>query len=619
MDEQRGQLVVTPRGMRVVQTFAATLLALALVAISSGGGDPAAADDTWMHLRGAAALAAAPCPEADSIALPTASPARIEAARAGSFDVFGPKPTELSVPIDWSTDPLDAERYRQNLHKLRFLEPLLYSYASSHDVEDLRAALAIGLDWIRQNPRRDPATPLVAWSDKVIGDRTPYLAYLLRASACEGMLEARERGLLLASLEEHGRALAASKTFTPDNHGLFVDLGLLRLANSLPFFDQASSWRALSRKRFESTLRGRLSQGVWLEHSSAYQLLAIRALEEYMSVLGDDPELAELLAGMQAAAGWFVKPDGQITQFGDSNIEPVPSSIAERAAGLSGAQAYFGAGFAFVRAAGADGEPGYLAVTDGFHNLTHKHADELSFELFDHGTSIVTDTGLYAKDPGQIRDFVTSNRAHSTLTVDGLDLPISDPRAAYGSGLVAAGEGEGWYAIEGVNPLLGPQGVHHARLFLYRPGEALVIVDRVRAAAVHTYTRYLQLGPAVELGQASGGQATLTAPGLEGAVTDAPARPPATRSQARGQKEPMQGFTSPEFRELTPRWTLAYVDQAASEVRALSISLDANGLRATGAAAAGTRVEVDLVDSSGARTALVITRERRKLAVAPGP
>ena len=70
-----------------------------------------------------------------------------------------------------------------------------------------------------------------------------------------------------------------SANYTRDNHGLFADLGLARLTAFLPFTDQAGRWRALARARFESTLRRRLSQGVWLEHSSAYQFLAIRPLD----------------------------------------------------------------------------------------------------------------------------------------------------------------------------------------------------------------------------------------------------------------------------------------------------------------------------------------------------
>ena len=237
---------------------------------------------------------------------------------------------------------------------------------------------------MRQNPLGDRGTPAEAWTDKVTGDRTPYLAYILRAGSCEDLLSSPQRRLLLASLAEHGRVLASKRTYTRDNHGLFADLGLARLTAFIPFSEQAERWRELARTRFETTLRRRLSQGVWLEHCSAYQFLAIRPLDSMLAVLGPDPELTELRDRMRAAAAWFVRPDGQMTQFGDSNLEPVPAWAQGQAPGT---QAYFGAGFAFVREPGANGGLGYLAVTDGFHNLTHKHADELSFELFDHGAT----------------------------------------------------------------------------------------------------------------------------------------------------------------------------------------------------------------------------------------
>lgn len=115
-----------------------------------------------------AALDAAPCPSTTSLARPTVSPARIEAARERRFSVFGPRPTELDEPIDWHTDPLGVERYRQNLHKLRFLTPLLSSYAYDDQAADLDQAVAIGLDWVRHNPRGEPGTADEAWSSKVV-------------------------------------------------------------------------------------------------------------------------------------------------------------------------------------------------------------------------------------------------------------------------------------------------------------------------------------------------------------------------------------------------------------------------------------------------------------------
>lgn len=584
-----------------------------LLAGPAAFGGASGSPDWWRGLSPPDALAAAPCPDPASVDLKGLDAAELDAARSHVFEVFGPKPTRLTVPVDWTLDPLAAHRYRQNLQKLRFLEPLLASYRDTGNTEDLKQALAIALDWVAQNPPGGTGTPIEAWSDKVVGDRVPFLAYLLRAASCEEVGSRADRLTLLDSLEEHGRALSSSELHAPDNHGLFVDLGLVRLANSLPFLPRADQWRALARERFERTLRGRLADGIWLEHSSAYQFLAIRALERMIADYGDDPELTALLGEMRSAAGWFIKPDGQMTQFGDSDLEPIPD-WADGETGELGLHPAFDAGFAFVRAQGPDGELGYLAVTDGFHNTTHKHADELSFELFDSGHSVVTDTGLYDKDPGPVRDFVVSNRAHSTLTVDGQDLPVTDPAAAYGSGLIAAGQGDGWYAIEGRNPLLRSQGVAHRRLFLYRPGEALVIVDRVESETPHTYTRYLQMGPEIELHPSSGGVG-ISADGLSGEIFDAPTSVPVARSQTRGQEEPLQGFTSPSFRKLVPRWTIGWTSTAASASYATTIALDDSALHVDEIDRAGSRTTLLLSDESASQRSLEVTRAGTGLSV----
>ncbi len=483
-------LVITRRGLRVLYTleaFAVGGVALIAGALFGGGDAQGSGLPEWARLPPDQALAAAPCPDPASVDLHGASEAEIAAAERGSFEVFGPKPTKLSVPVDWTTDPLGAHRYRQNLHKLRFLGALLVGYQRDGSTDDLGKALEYAVDWIDQNPRGDPGTPIEAWSDKVVGDRVPLLAYLLRAAACEDVGSAADRAKLADSLAEHGHLLASKKLHTPDNHGLFVDLGLIELANQLPFLDEAEHWREKARTRFERTLRGRLADGYWLEHSTSYQFLAIRALERMRAAWGPDDTLDGLIAEMHAAAGWMIEPDGEMSQFGDSDQEEVPDWAAAET-GETGLHAAPDAGFAFVRAAEPDGGYGYLAVTAGFHNTTHKHADELSFELYDHGERIVSDTGLYDKDPGPVRDFVVSNRAHSTVTVDGVQTPIDDPSKVYGSALGPTGSGDGWYAIEATNPLLKEQGVSDERLFLYRPGETLLVIDQLRSP-ISTPTR----------------------------------------------------------------------------------------------------------------------------------
>ena len=334
-----------------------------------------------------------------------------------------------------------------------------------------------------------------------------------------------------------------------------------------------------------------------------------------LNVLGSDAELEGLRDEMRAAAAWFVRPDGQLTQFGDSNLDPVPDWAQGQA---DGTRAFFGAGLAFVREPNAAGDDGYLAVTDGFHNTTHKHADELSFELFDHGVRIVNDTGLYHKDPGEIRDYVVSNRAHSGLVVDGVSPPVTDPSLAYGSGLTAAGEGEGWYGIEGAQPAAqGPGGRPRAALPLSaRDGAG---DRRPRALRPRPHLHPL---PAARSRDRARRQRRGLDPDQRAGVWRRDLRrrgdSPATRTQARGQKAPLQGLSSPDFREFEPRWTLAFADTGATETRVLTIALDSSGLRATDATTAGKTTTVQLVDAAGATSALSVARDRRRLTVAAG-
>ena len=203
--------MITERGRRLVHV----LLAIALAAASARRlgdrrrHDPGP-DARWLSLRGPAALAAAPCPADTSIALPTVSPARIAAARERRFDVFGPKPTELPAPIDWHTDPLDAERYRQNLQKLRFVAPLLSSYAATGNRADLDEAAErrrrLGPPQPVRRPRHagggvdgqgdrrpDPVSRLHPAGGRMRGPAAPI------ATSCA----------LLDSLDQHGQVLAS--------------------------------------------------------------------------------------------------------------------------------------------------------------------------------------------------------------------------------------------------------------------------------------------------------------------------------------------------------------------------------------------------------------------------
>lgn len=518
---------------------------------------------------------------------------------------------KLDPPIDWSSDPINSKSFRGKLHALGYLDVLFYIYSASdrYDPSEKRQALRmardIALDFVESNPLGGDGVDRKAWTNKVTADRAGYLAYVTRAAQCEGMLEDDTRRELLRSLGVHGRHIAHQRIYTPSNHGLFVDLGLGLLARYVPFIPGADHWDRLSQRRFRNTLLKRIdpAEGFWQEHSPGYQIIVLSALSTFVEATDpEDPLLAQLLDRMKAAAATFVMPDGTLPQFGDTPRQLAPRPTRDRAGedDVPSLVRYVGSGEA--ERAGAAGLPGslqgllganhgltvfpktgyavaketrtnsFLAVASSFHNLSHKHSDELSFELFEKGHRIVSDSGLYNKDDNRYREFQRSPEAHSTLIVDREGVKLTRNRA-YGSGIVATGSGAGWHGILARNPLVRRQGVEHERLFLYQPGRALVVVDRVGARRRHLYERRFQLGPEIRVSPRDGAFG-LSASGLSGELYDAAGTKPSKRSVVRGDTTTLEGFTFPRFRTRQKRTVVNYRSHERGAIHVTTFSLD---------------------------------------------
>jgi hypothetical protein len=414
----------------------------------------------------------------------------------------------------------------------------------------------------------------MAWQNLVAGDRASYLGYVTRAAACEGMLPNKPAKQLLNAVKAHGRYLSTGAGYYESNHGLFTDLGLFLLANRyFPFLPEAPQWEALARDRFPQTLAGRTSgSGVWLEHSADYQFLTIRLAEQFLQFAGEDPRVSGLVARLKDAAAWFVEPDGKYPLIGDTSVGRAPPEIRKAARQLNGHRAFLDAGFFMVSRTKR-----YFAAMAGFHNGSHKHADELNFELFDRDTRVITGPGKYGFDRDARRAYVLSNSAHSVLTVDKEPWP-RDGKAAYGSAIDASGEGEhGWFAALGHNPLLERQGVSHSRLFVFHPLVGLFILDNIESrSGKHEYRRYLQFGEDVKVDRANKRGLDLASKNgeFDGCVRDE--AQPAVGSNLRldkGEKNPYEGYTFPKTGEGVPRWTATYRSKATDVSHLIGIGL----------------------------------------------
>jgi hypothetical protein len=432
----------------------------------------------------------------------------VEAALDGTYRI-GKVRHELRPPVDWSDRPYaEGDEAAFRLNCFFFADPVVLAEVP----EEVRASLIQSLaalfeDWIQQNPRVDPPIPhKYAWYDHAAAARVVHLSHLLREGNRLGVLRAEESEVFARSVIEHVDYLSAEENYQPNhNHGLFSDAGLHLAADALAFYPESAEWSSVATERFRTTLARTLetSEGVHLEHSPFYQLVMRRALERFGARgLLPPVELSVLLARMDEATAWMTSPDGTLPTIGDTSAGAEPDPPAQKAIeGCIGLRTFRRSGYAMVRDGGS-----YLFVTAAFHSPAHKHSDDLSYCLYEDGRQLVGDAGNAGYDyEGAARQFCVSPAAHSGIGIDSHTW-IGDPRGGAGSGVVASGSLDGTYAILAENPRIAADDRVARRLFMYRPGHALAVIDEVVAREDEVVERCIQLSPELSATVLSSGE-----------------------------------------------------------------------------------------------------------------
>jgi Heparinase II/III-like protein/Heparinase II/III N-terminus len=502
------------------------------------------------------------------------------------FYVYGLE-ARLVPPIDWLQNPHGSRSWRYELQTLTWLKEALARHAGGSDVEVLAVARDVVLDWTKAHLPSEGEQSEFAWYDMAVGLRAPYIAYVLRACLAEATIEDAEAELLLGAAERHGAELVDGRKYAAgSNHGLFQDEGLYLLARLLPELPAAAAWRELALTRLMTTLKKTVSfeDGAHLEHSPAYQL-AITDLVARLA--GNVSELGDLLDRIRRTVAWQVRPGGAIAQLGDTDDLPAPRWARDTAASLRGMNVLFEAGQAFVR----EGES-YLAVSAAHHGAMHKHSDDAGFVLVEDGRVLLGDAGrwgYYEEEPD--RFYARSAAAHNVLTVDGRDFPWRGIEP-YGSGLEAAGEGDGWYAILVRNPLLAQQGVEHRRAFLYRPGEVLIVVDVIRSDDEHEYARHFHLGPELEAKRdRRNRRIRIAGEGIAPTLADLSGG--AKLELVRGSEDPHVGWAYPGDRERMAVWTATLRSRAEDTTFVSALAVEGDSLDLSELTIEAGRVEIE--------------------------
>ncbi len=506
--------------------------------------------------------------------------------RQVTFVNFPPWP--VPADPDWSEDPYANISWQFYYHSLGWLQAPARGWTAADDPQPADEVLGYVLDWIADNPQRDPPS-VRSWYDHAVAYRTDTLVDLFPMLAQAASPE--ELQVILRALQRHGTLLhgyLAEPRFEGHNHSLFHALSLYNLATALPDLLGSQRWRADGRARV-SALLGEMvdrAEAVSREQASSYHYLAIGLFvqaDEFLALHGEGltPDERHVLAHMVEWAALLAAPDGSLPAMGDTSAGAAADLATLRRyqdAGLSTPWSEYllsggaegerppdaivrpATGYALLRA--AHGEPGesrddlhlLVDMSDVLHS--HGHRDAMNILLTAAGGPLLVDSGgPFVYGDRRHADFVAT-RAHNTVVVDGAD------QASGSVSVTTQLEGEGFAAVEGEHALF--EGVTHRRLVVLLKPDVVVVLDRLQAVneASHDYELLYHLPPGSEAATNRLAAAVETEAGAAMALAVASSAD-AGLQVVSGQENPALGWVTTEYLVRVPAPVLRYAATAS--------------------------------------------------------
>lgn len=483
----------------------------------------------------------------------------------------------LNEPINWSENPNNDRNWQFKINAWDMLVPFLSDYQSEQNNNSLDIAESVMLDWIHSNLVENKPNAF-KWHDMATGLRAVQLGFLLHERLSQSQERSESLLKLIYAADLHAHILRQQSLLSEGNHGLFQIVGLASLCKAVEGLPSCDNYRPFVKDNFSGLMAMQFSdEGVHLEHSSQYHPWAIQVLDNIRELKLLDPQHFEILDLAKRNTKWYFQPDGQLNLIGDSDRKPVSqyrqlhpelAFLHNNRVGREPVEQYkifHKSGLAFYRShwrRDMRDSASYLAVAAGFHSRTHKQQDDLSFEWFEKGIPILTDSGKYSYDINDMTRFVRSRFAHNTVTVGDENHRFFHLRP-YGSAIEAGGKiGDVFWLYMELNRT--DVDARHYRLLALLPRKWLVIADNLIASKQQTYRQWFHFSPEVYFKQSDemlwlerNDEHFLSIYSLSGH---------ADVEFFRGQETPkIQGWISEQYRKVMPRVSMAFKQEAKEQ------------------------------------------------------
>jgi hypothetical protein len=520
------------------------------------------------------------------------------------------------IPWDITSDTYRSWNFY--IHCWDMLDNLLKAYSARKNIKMLLISVNIALDWTN----RFLDTPFknhdnFAWYDMAVGMRAYRLAYIIDAAIDAELLSKDEETLLWECLLRHQEYLADDSNIVfHNNHGFYQISG--QLAMGMRFYDRSKVMKEAflqGNERMSKMLKQQFfADGIHREHSPDYHRMVYSTLQNIVSTgLISDNEAVSFVKKVEKALSWFIMPNGNMVNFGDSDCRSFycgPTTAKTR---------WFTPEMYFVCTKGKIGElplhpvavfneggyfvaryidienykrSSYLAQIAAFHSRTHKHADDLSFVWYDKGMELIVDAGRYGyigkteigsklwqngywyADPNRI--YCESTRAHNTLEFDDENYPRKGVKP-YGNAL------KRWY-INGQITAIETECKHfrsirRARLLIFNPGKWLIVYDWFcdNFKKIHNVKQWFHISPNIKI--------VLDDDGYRANIDNSSKHlmihallPDMQKSRLFiGETSPIQGWWSPKERQMIPNYAFYFEkNNVVSENMAVIFTFSSN-------------------------------------------
>ena len=335
----------------------------------------------------------------------------------GVLELEGQPPQQIHLPFD----PRDLEVPSSSLQLafagLAVPAVLLRAYEITGEEKYFETAEA-AIVGFAEYERRSFLPKGLQWNDHAVASNVQVLTEFWRVYRHHPSFRPEVARRVLALADRAGRLLAKPSQYTfATNHGIMQNLALLQFALVFPDLPGVDGYVKLATARLESQLPFFVSpEGIVLEHSVGYHALGTELLSgavRYYELLGIPvpADWTEKLASAQKFVNLIQRPDGSLPQFGDTpgyvSVAVTDASAgtprtlrADETARPRALTTFPVSGYAVLWAPSLTGDSSSeTAMTwSNFDGHGHKHADELSVDLWAAGRQWWSNLGYWPYD-----------------------------------------------------------------------------------------------------------------------------------------------------------------------------------------------------------------------------